>query len=75
MTNLSKFFNRSSIVPVWPVAFVLVAVFQLPMTLTTALLLFVVCVTPPLIMLVLSKVPSPTVAEVLHHTEASRTER
>ena len=33
----------------------LVAVFQLPMTLATALLLFVVCVVPPLIMLVLSK--------------------
>jgi hypothetical protein len=67
--------NSKAFVPVWLVAFGAFAVFQLPMTLATALLLFVVCVVPPLIMLVLSNGPSLTVAEVLHHAEASRTDR
>jgi hypothetical protein len=75
VTNLSMLFNRSAIVPMWLAAFGVFAVFQLPVTFATALLLLVVGVVPPLVMLVLSSRPSPTVAEVLHHAEASRTER
>ncbi len=68
-------FNRRAIVPVWGIAVGLFAVFQLPMSLATAVLLFAVGVVPPLIMLVLSNRASTTVAEVLHHAEGSRTER
>jgi hypothetical protein len=73
VTTLSTLFKN--IVPVWLVAVGLFAVFQLPMTFATAMLLFVVGVVPPLVMFVLSSRHSPTVAEVLHHAEGSRTER
>lgn len=72
MTNLSMLFTRRAIVSVWLVAFGMVAVFQLPMRFATALLLFVVGVVPPLIMLVLSNGPSPTVAEVLRDVHEHR---
>jgi hypothetical protein len=69
--------SRKVIVPVWLVVFALFALFALfasPMTFATGTLLLVAGVVPPLIMLVLWKKHSPTVAEVLHHAEGPRTE-
>lgn len=67
-------FSRKAIVPVWLVVFGLFALFAVPMTLATGTLLFIAGVVPPLIMLALWTERSPTVAEVLHQAETSRTE-
>ena len=71
---MSMLFNRTVILPVWFVVFGLFAWFGPSMTFATGVLLLMVGVVPPAIMLTLWKEPSPTVAEVLHHVDASRTE-
>lgn len=71
---MSVLFTRKAIIPVWVIVFGLLAVLG-PGTVDTSVLLLIVGVVAPVIMLILWKEPSPTVAEVLHHVEASRTER
>jgi len=74
VTPMSMLFSRTAIIPVWLVVFVLFALLGSPMTFATGVLLLMVGVVPPAIMLTLWKEPSPTVAEVLHHVHASRTQ-
>ena len=71
---MSMIFSRTTIVPVWLAIFGLFALFGWPVTFATGVLLVTVGVVPPAIMLTLWKKPAPTIAEVLHHVEASRTE-
>lgn len=71
---MSMLFSRKAFIPVWLVVFGLFALFESPMTFATGVLVLIVGVAAPAIVLILSKKPSPTVAEVLHHVEASRTE-
>jgi len=73
--NLSMLSKSRVIVTLWLVAFGVFAVFQLPVAIATAALLFVVGVVPLLVLLVLSNRPSPTIAEVLYCAEAPRTDR
>ena len=63
------------VVPIWLFVFGVGAMFLLPMTMSTALFLFVVGLVPPVILFLLSSnSPSPTIAEVLRQAEVSRTE-
>ncbi|HEY7444495.1 MAG TPA: hypothetical protein VH701_18840 [Vicinamibacterales bacterium] len=66
-------FRTKAIIPAWVALLVLVALFQWPMTVATAVLLLFVGIVPPTILLILSREPSLTVAEVLHRTETSQT--
>ena len=75
MSTQTVLSSRKVIVPVWLAVFALFALFASPMTFATGTLLFVAGVVPPMIMLVLWKKHSSTVAEVLHHAEGTRTER
>lgn len=70
---MSMLFRRKAIVPMWVIAFGLLAVFG-PVTTDIRVLLLIVGVVAPAIMLILWKEPSPTVAEVLHHVDSPRTE-
>lgn len=75
MTNMALLFGRM-IVPAWLFVFGVVAMFLLPMTMSTAVFLLVVGLVPPVILFLLSSnSPSPTIAEVLRQAEVSRTER
>ena len=71
---MSILFSRTAIVPVWLILLGLFALFGPPMTSATSTLLFIVGGVAPAIMLVLWKEHAPTVAEVLHQVETSRTE-
>jgi hypothetical protein len=71
---MSILFRRKAIVPIWVVMLGLIALFGWPMTWATGVLLLFVAVVPPAILLILSREPSLTVAEVLHHAETSQTE-
>jgi hypothetical protein len=66
-------FRTKAIIPAWIALLVLVALFGWPMTVATGVLLLLVGIVPPAILLILSREPSLTVAEVLHHTETSQT--
>jgi hypothetical protein len=70
---MSMFFSRSTILPAWLVVFGALALLASPMTLATGTLLFFAGVVPPAIMFILWKEPPPTVAEVLHRVDTSRT--
>jgi hypothetical protein len=72
---MSMAFSRTAIISVWLAVFALFALFGSSMTLATGALLLMVGVVPPAIMLTLWKEPSSTIAEVLHHVDASRTAR
>jgi hypothetical protein len=72
---MSMLFSRKAFIPVWLV--VVFGLFELlgwPMTFATGVLLLIVGGVAPAIVLILWKKPSPTVDEVLHPVEASRTE-
>jgi hypothetical protein len=71
---MSMLFSRTAFIPVGLVVFGLFALFGSPMTFATGVLVLIVGVAALAIVLSLWKKPSPTVAEVLHHVEASRTE-
>lgn len=66
-------FRTKAIIPAWIALLVLVGLFGWPMTVATGVLLLLVGIVPPAILLILSREPSLTVAEVLHHTETSQT--
>lgn len=66
--------SRKAVIPVWLIVFGLFALFGPPLTFATGMLLLIVGGMALAIMLVLWKEHSPTVAEVLHHVDASRTE-
>lgn len=70
---MSMLFRRKAIIPVWVIVFGLFALFG-PVTVATGTLLLMVGIVAPAIMLILWKEPAPTVAEVLHHVDSSRTE-
>ncbi len=69
----SMLFRAKTIIPVWILVLGLVALFEWPMTMATGVLLLFVGIVPPVILLILSREPSLTVAEVLHHAETSQT--
>jgi hypothetical protein len=71
MTPLLKLFSLQSLVPVWLVALGLVALFQSPMTLATALLLLMVGLVVPSVVILLRNDPPRTIAEVLNRVERS----
>lgn len=71
---MSMLFSRTVVIPVWLVAFGLFALLGPPMSVAASVLLLTLGLLGPAIVLMLWKQPSPTVAEVLHHAEASRTE-
>ena len=71
---MSMLFSRTAIIHVWLVVFGLFAWFGPPMTAATGMLLLIVGGAALAIMLVVWKEHSPTVAEVLHDVETSRTE-
>jgi hypothetical protein len=71
---MSMLFSRTVIIPVWIVVCGLFALFAWPLTLGTGVLLLIVGVGAPAFLLNLWKEPAPTVAEVLHRVDASRTE-
>ena len=68
-------FRPKAIISVWVVAFGLLTLLAVPMTWATGVLLLLGGVVPPAILLVLSREPSLTVAEVLHraHAETAQT--
>ena len=66
-------FRTKAIIPAWIAVLVLVALFKWPMTVATGVLLLLVGIVPAAILLILSREPSLTVAEVLHQTETSQT--
>jgi hypothetical protein len=70
---MSMLFSRKAIIPTSFVVFGLFALFRLPMTFETGALLLLGAVIAPAILLSLLRKPSPTIAEVLHDTEASKT--
>ena len=71
---MSMLFSRTAIIPVWLVVFGLFAWFGPPMSVATGMLLLIMGGVALAIMLAVWKEHSPTVAEVLHHVETSRTE-
>jgi hypothetical protein len=71
MTTLLKLFSLQSLATVWLVALGLVALFQSPMTLATALLLLMVGLVVPGVVILLRKNPPRTIAEVLNRVERS----
>jgi hypothetical protein len=71
---MSMLFSRKAFIPVCLIVFGLFALFGSPMTFATRVLLLIAGVVAPAIVLILWKKHSPTVAEVLHDVEASRTE-
>lgn len=71
---MSMLFRRKAFIPVCLVVFGLFALFGSPMTFATGMLLLIGAIFVPALVLILWKRPSPTVAEVLHDAEASRTE-
>ena len=72
---MSMLFSRKALIPVWlVVVFGLFALFGPAPTSTMLWGLLFVGVVPPVIMLVLFKEPSPSVAEIVRDVDASRTE-
>jgi membrane-bound ClpP family serine protease len=71
---MSILFRRKAIIPVWALVLGLVALFEWPMTWATGVLLLLVGVVPMAVLLILSREPSLTVAEVLQHAETSKPE-
>lgn len=71
---MSLLFRRKAVVPIWVIAFGLLAVLG-PVTNDIRVLLVIVGVVAPVIMLILWREPPPTVAEVLHQVDSSRIER
>lgn len=71
---MSILFKRTAIIPVWVVVLGLVALFEWPLTWAMGLVFLFVGVVPPVILLILSREPALTVAEVLHHAETSKPE-
>jgi hypothetical protein len=65
-------FRRKAIIPVWFVVFGFV-LFASPITLATAAFVILTGAVALTIVLVLWKAPPATIAEVLHHVDASRT--
>jgi hypothetical protein len=74
VTIMSILFQRKGIVSAWVFFLGLVALAGWPMTWATGVLLLFVAVVPPVILLMLSREPSRTIAEVLHHAEMSPTD-
>lgn len=70
---MSYLFRAKAIIPAWIAVLVIFALFEWPMTVATGVLLLLVGIAPPAILLILSREPSLTVAEVLHRTETSQT--
>jgi hypothetical protein len=66
-------FRTKAIIPAWIAVLVIFALFEWPMTVATGVLLLLVGIVPAAILLILSREPSLTVAEVLHQTETSQT--
>jgi hypothetical protein len=66
---MSKLFNLKALIPIWLVAFGLVAVLASPMTFATGVLLLMVGLVVPAVVILLWKDHSPTVAEVLNQVE------
>ena len=72
MTLISKLFSFKALVPIWLLAFALVAVFDPPMTFANGvLLLMVALVVPAVVTILLWKGRPSTVAEVLNRVERS----
>ncbi len=72
---MSTLFSRKGLIPMWLI--VVFGLFELlgpPMTSTTLWGLLFVGVVPPVIMLVLFKEPSPSLAEIVRDANRSRTE-
>lgn len=70
---MSMLFGRSTILTGWLVVFGLLTLLASPMTFAMGALLVFAGVVPPAIMVILWKEPPPTVAEVLHGADTSRT--
>jgi hypothetical protein len=71
---MSILFQRKAIISVWVFVLGLVALSGWPLTGATGLLLLFVGVVPPVILLILSREPTLTIAEVLHHAEMPPTD-
>ena len=71
---MSRLFSRTTIIPVWLIVFGLSALFGPPMTFVTGMFVLFLGGLALTIMLVVWKEQSPTIAEVLRHVDASRTE-
>ena len=67
---MSMLFSRTALVSVWLVVFAVFTLSVWPVRFDRAALLLIVGIAAPVIMLVLRKERSPTVAEVLHHIDA-----
>jgi hypothetical protein len=70
---MSKLFSRKTLIPVWLVAFGLLAFFGSPMTFADGVLLLMVGLAVPAAVSLLWKDHPPTVAEVLNRVERSST--
>jgi hypothetical protein len=76
MTLISKLFSFKALVPIWLVAFGLVAVSSSPMTFANGvLLLMVALVVPAVVAILLLKDRPSTIAEVLNRVERSSIRR
>jgi hypothetical protein len=72
MTLISKLFSFKALVPIWLVAFGLVAVLQSPMTFADGVLLLMAALVVPAVVTILVWKDRPsTVAEVLNRVERS----
>ena len=64
-------FNRTTITPFWLIAFALLALLWSPMSVPMGVLLLTVGVTGSVVMLILSREPSPRVARAVTRVEES----
>jgi hypothetical protein len=71
---MSKFFKRKAFIPIWVIVFGLFSFFG-PVNVATGTLLLTVGIVAAGIMLILWRDPTPTIGEVLHHVDQSRTRR
>jgi hypothetical protein len=72
---MSMYISRTWIIPVWVAVFGLLAAFGSPITASMGVLLLIAGIVIPSIMLILWQEPTPTVAQVLHWVEPSRTDQ
>ena len=68
---MSMLFSRTALISVWLVVFAVFTLSVWPVPFDRAALLLIVGIAAPVIMLLLWKERSPTVAEVLHQVDAS----
>ena len=72
-SNMSILSSRKAVIPVWLATVVTLSVlFGSPLTFANGLLVLLVGIGPPVIALILSRAPSPSVAQVMRDASGPR---